>query len=295
MHNIWNPWHGCIKKSEGCRNCYMYFLDKQRDKDGSHIFKVDGNFYYPLSKDKNGYYKVKSGEMLSVCMTSDFFLKEADSWREEAWNIIKQRPDVVFFLLTKRPERVKACLPKDWNDGWENVFFNVTTENQEMVEERIPILLDLPFKHKGIMVAPFIGEVSIEKYLKYNQIEQVLCGGENYDGARVLNFDWVLKLANECKKYNITFCFTETGNNFLMNKKLYRFKNKYEQSKFAFKTNLNFVGKKIEFKLHKEGDLFMESFGTEVYKKYFRDRCKLCSFRFLCNGCSNCGKCEKDV
>ena len=27
---IWNPWHGCKKYSEGCENCYMYFLDKQR-------------------------------------------------------------------------------------------------------------------------------------------------------------------------------------------------------------------------------------------------------------------------
>lgn len=26
MHDIWNPWHGCIKKSEGCHHCYMYFL-----------------------------------------------------------------------------------------------------------------------------------------------------------------------------------------------------------------------------------------------------------------------------
>ncbi len=24
---IWNPWHGCHKVSEGCRHCYMYFLD----------------------------------------------------------------------------------------------------------------------------------------------------------------------------------------------------------------------------------------------------------------------------
>ena len=34
MHDIWNPWHGRIKKSEGCRNCYMYFLDRQRGGDG---------------------------------------------------------------------------------------------------------------------------------------------------------------------------------------------------------------------------------------------------------------------
>lgn len=28
MHDIWNPWHGCVKVSEGCAHCYMYYLDK---------------------------------------------------------------------------------------------------------------------------------------------------------------------------------------------------------------------------------------------------------------------------
>lgn len=117
-------------------------------------------------------------------------MAEADGWRPEAWRIIKQRPDVVFFLLTKRPERVRSCLPPDWNDGWENVFFNVTCENQEMADERIPLLLELPFKHKGIMAAPFIGEVSIAGHLASGQIEQVIAGGENYDGSRPCLFDW---------------------------------------------------------------------------------------------------------
>ena len=62
MHDIWNPWHGCIKKSEGCRNCYMYFLDRQRGGDGGRIYKVRNNFDYPLQKDRDGRYKVKSGE-----------------------------------------------------------------------------------------------------------------------------------------------------------------------------------------------------------------------------------------
>ena len=22
LHDIWNPWHGCVKCSEGCQNCY---------------------------------------------------------------------------------------------------------------------------------------------------------------------------------------------------------------------------------------------------------------------------------
>ena len=54
MHDIWNPWHGCIKKSEGCRNCYMYFLDRQRGGDGGRIYKVRNNFDYPLQKDRDG-------------------------------------------------------------------------------------------------------------------------------------------------------------------------------------------------------------------------------------------------
>lgn len=113
MHDIWNPWHGCVKCSEGCQNSYMDYNDARRGKNGADIYRTKAGFRYPLSRDRNGQYKVKSGEMLRVCMNSDFFLEEADPWRDEAWDIIHQRPDVKFFLLTKRPERVAACLPRD--------------------------------------------------------------------------------------------------------------------------------------------------------------------------------------
>ena len=182
MHDIWNPWHGCIKCSEGCQNCYMYFLDEQRGKSGSDIYRTKAGFRYPLARDRQGRYKVQSGEQLRVCMTSDFFLEQADAWRGEAWDIIRQRPDVVFFLLTKRPQRVADHLPPDWGEGWENVFFNVSCENQRRADERIPILLDLPFKHKGVMCAPFIGAVSLKDYLLAGQLEQVIVDGENYSG-----------------------------------------------------------------------------------------------------------------
>ena len=28
--NFWNSWHGCMKCSPGCLNCYMYALDDMR-------------------------------------------------------------------------------------------------------------------------------------------------------------------------------------------------------------------------------------------------------------------------
>ena len=205
MHDIWNPWHGCRKVSEGCQNCYMYYLDSLRDKDGSVIYRTQAGFRYPLSKERNGRYKVRSGEMIRVYMPSDFFLEEADAWRPEAWEIMRSRPDVKFFLLTKRPQRVAEQLPADWGDGWGNIMLNVTTENQRRADERIPILLSLPFKHKGIMCAPFVGPVSIRKYLASGQIEQVLCDGENYDGARPCHYEWVKSLRDECVSADVTF------------------------------------------------------------------------------------------
>lgn len=291
MHDIWNPWHGCIKKSEGCRNCYMYFLDRQRNQDGSLIYKVKNNFDYPLHKDKSGAYKIKSGEQLRVCMTSDFFLAEADKWRGEAWKIMQQRPDVVFFLLTKRPERVRDCLPPDWGEGWENIFFNVTCENQQMADERIPFLLELPFKHKGIMAAPFIGKINIAPYLATGQIEQVIAGGENYDGARPLQYDWVKILFDECRMADVTFCFMETGTNFIKDGKTYHIADKRKQSEQAYRSGLQYQGKKIDFKLGSEGQ--MSLFAKDVYRPFFRKRCNVCGGRLICNGCSNCGLCEK--
>ena len=143
MHDIWNPWHGCIKFSEGCQNCYMYFLDKMRGESGARIYKVKNNFYYPLSKNRQGEYKIKSGEMLRVCMTSDFFLEQADIWREEAWHIMRARSDVIFLLITKRIHRVKDCLTSNWGNGWDNIFLTVTCENQKRADERIQALKNI--------------------------------------------------------------------------------------------------------------------------------------------------------
>lgn len=291
MHDIWNPWHGCIKCSEGCNHCYMYYLDRLREQDGSNIYCTKSGFRYPLSKNRLGQYKVQSGELIRVCMTSDFFLEEADEWREAAWDIIRQRRDVKFFLLTKRPERVLSCLPCDWQDGWENVFFHVTCENQKRADERIPILLKLPFKHKGIMVAPFIGEVKIEQYLESGQIEQVLCGGENYDGARPCNFDWVQLLHQSCVKYQVNFSFIETGTCFIKDGMSYHLPNKKLQSTMAHKAQLNVRFKEIPFKLVDVFDNLIPE--SELYVPHFKKQCLTCGSQLICNGCSDCGKCKE--
>lgn len=292
MHDIWNPWHGCIKKSEGCQNCYMMVLDRLHQNQFPEMVFRTKAFSYPLSKKKDGTYKVKSGEMLRVCMTSDFFLEEADKWRQEAWRIINIRKDVIFFLLTKRPERVWQCLPENWGNGYENVFFNITCENQMRLEERIPYLRDLPFRHKGIMTAPLLGPIRMEQYLREGFIEQVICGGENYGGTRPCDFDWVKDLSLQCQRTDTTFAFIETGTNFIKDGKTYRLYDKRVQSQMAYKSETAFRGRNIEFDLR---DCFDNPIPKhKLYSpQYTGIYCKECGSRGICNGCANCGKCPQ--
>ena len=288
MHDIWNPWHGCRKISEGCQNCYMYYLDRQRGMDGAKIFRVKNHFDYPIHRNRDGSYKIKSGELIRVCMTSDFFLEEADEWRDEAWSFIRQRSDVKFYLLTKRPERVMRCLPKDW-DMWENVLFNVTCENQRRADERVPILLQLPFRHRGVMCAPLISEIRIDEYLATGQIEQVSAGGENYDGARPCDYEWIKSLRKQCERYRVTFCFFETGTNFIKDGKMYHMPDKNQQRIQAYRSQASYIGKPIKFILRDPlGCVIPEN----IYRPVYRSSCNECPSKIMCNGCSNCGRCR---
>ncbi len=290
MHSNWNPWHGCEKCSEGCQNCYVYYIDRMRGGDGADVYKTKTGFKYPLSRDRSGNYKIQSGEMISVCMTSDFFLEEADEWRGEAWDMMRKRSDVVFLLLTKRPQRIRECLPEDWGDGWDNIFLNVTCENQSRADERIPILLDLPFKHKGLHLAPLLGPIDLGKYLDSGQIEQVALGGENYGGSRPCDYDWVKSIQKECVSRDITFCYMETGTNFIKDGKQYRIRSKQTQQSQALHSGMTYQGKPMTFVLKDEDGNPIPK--EKLYVRRFAAKCDECAFKILCNGCSNCGYCE---
>ncbi len=56
---------------------------------------------------------------------------------------------MIFFLLTKM-SALRLI------ESFENVFFNVMCKNQKLSDGRIPIILDLPLKHKGIITTPLL-------------------------------------------------------------------------------------------------------------------------------------------
>lgn len=233
--HMWNPWHGCHKTSPGCQNCYVYHQDKEFNKDSSIVQKSISNFNMPIRRNRQRQFSIESGNLIHTCFTSDFFLEEADKWRPEAWEIIQKRPDLNFIIPTKRIHRFLECIPPFWGKGLDNVAIAVSCENQIYADKRLPFFLELPIKHKLVFVAPILEEVHLEKYLATGKIEKVAVGGESYDNARPCNFDWVLSLYGQCKKYNTAFEFYQTGSNFVKNGKTFKISHfkEYAQAKKA--------------------------------------------------------------
>jgi len=296
MHDIWNPWHGCHKISPGCQNCYMYALDQMRDLDISKsntVYRTNG-FNDPLKKDRKKNYKIKPGERIRVNMTSDTFVEEADAWRDEMWNIIKTRSDVVFWLLTKRPERIMANLPKDWNSGYENVSLNVTCENQDMFDKRWPIFEQIPAKHKGMCLAPLISDIDITPALMSGQIEEVSTGGENYNNPRPCHYEWVSHISDQCYEYKTNFHWYETGTILVKNGIKHRIPNKHMQAVLAGLARLNQIWYPINFNL-------VDASGNPISKNDYAEKlfnttsCLNCGNQNMCNGCSQCGKCGNNL
>lgn len=219
---MWNPWRGCRRCSEGCRYCYIHKGDAKRSVDTSDIIRTD-DFYKPVQKLKNGNYKMKSG-MVYLCFSSDFLIEDADEWRTECWDMIRERKDCTFLFLTKRIERFSECIPDDWGDGYDNVVVCCTVENQSNADRKLSVFSGLPIKHKCITAQPLIDGIDIEKYL--DDIELVVVGGESDKNARPLYYDWVLDIREQCIRKNVSFEFRQCGTNFVKDGKLYRLQTK---------------------------------------------------------------------
>lgn len=233
---MWNPWRGCHKYSTGCKFCYIHKGDSKRDIDTNNVVKTD-KFNAPIEKNKKGEYKIKSGQTVYLCFSTDFLIEDADQWRNDCWSMIRERSDLHFIFLTKRIERFMQSIPSDWNDGYDNVTVGCTIENQDRADFRLSIFSKLPIKHKNIICQPLIERVNIEKYL--DEIELVVVGGESDYNARPLDYDWVLSMREQCIDNNVRFEFRQCGTHFIKDNKSYTL-NVRELCSQAKKANINY-------------------------------------------------------
>src|SRR3990167_4811557 len=113
--STWNPWIGCHKVSPGCAHCYAETLVENRmGRKFSEIRRASpATFNAPLKWHRPmNTFSPSSPQYVFTCSISDFFIEEADAWRDEAWEIIRRTPHLTYQILTKRPERIAGDLPE---------------------------------------------------------------------------------------------------------------------------------------------------------------------------------------
>lgn len=211
----WNPWRGCDKVSPGCAHCYMFTDQRRYGRDPEEVVRCStATFQAPLRSKK--WLELAPNSLVFTCSWSDWFHKKADAWRDEAWAIIRQRPDLIFQVLTKRPERIAEHLPADWGSGYENVWLGVTIENRRFVD-RADILRQTPAAVRFISAEPLLGplvpshfnpegelgewiwpdgktDVEVGAGLDLTGIDWLIVGGESGPNARRMSPIWALNL-----------------------------------------------------------------------------------------------------
>ncbi len=269
---IWNPWHGCHKISPGCANCYVYRRDESIGKDASVVAKT-GDYTLPVKKNRQGEYKLRPEDgTVFTCMTSDFFLEEADAWRRDCWDMIRERQDLAFYIITKRIDRFLQCIPPDWGDGWAHVTICSTCENQDRTDHRLPILLALPIRHREVISEPILGEIHMEDYLATGLIEHVTCGGESGPNARPCDFRWIQEIRRECIRSGVPFTFKQTGAVFIRDGKTYRLDRK-DQIPQARKSGYSYIpgagsADAIQYRLPERSSLFERLRGSAFRSRF---------------------------
>ena len=79
--------------------------------------------------------------------------------------MIRERSDCTFLMITKRIDRVAACLPADWGEGWPHVVLCCTCETQERADYRLPIYLSLPLCRREVICEPLLERLDLSRYL----------------------------------------------------------------------------------------------------------------------------------
>lgn len=212
----WNPWRGCTKVSEGCKNCYAKTLSKRNPKvlgmwgpQGTRVIASETMWKEPLKWNEEA--KTSGVRRRVFCASladvfEDSTTMPAEDWlsveraRARLFQIIKDTPCLDWLLVTKRPHRVNEYVPPSWHEhGFpSNVWIGTSVENQAAADKRVPELLKIPAAVRFLSCEPLLGPVDLDKaveiapgigcfplLLQPTETETRLCGAQG-------RIDWVI-------------------------------------------------------------------------------------------------------
>ena len=218
----WNPWRGCTRVSPGCAHCYA---EKMMSRTGFNFDEVTRTKTWadPIRWQRKAEQAGRT-ELVFTCSWSDWFHEAADQWRPEAWEVVRKCPNLIFQILTKRPENIRSRLPADWGHGYPNVWLGVSAENQSMADKRIPLLLQAPAAVRFISLEPLLGPVELDSWpfrcwlhtvsdgsAERPGLDWVILGGESGPGFRPMPHAWAREIREQCRVAGVAFFFKQSA------------------------------------------------------------------------------------
>ncbi len=207
-----NPWWGCTKVSDGCKNCYAETLAKRYGFDVWGLntprrLMSDNHWQQPIKWDAEGQRLGIRYRVFCASMADVFEENAPESESERLWKLIRNTPNLDWQLLTKRPHRIADNLPGDWGNGYSNVWLGTSVEDERVVE-RIGHLVSVPAVIHFLSLEPLIGPLP---NLPLSDIDWVIVGGESGAGARPMDEAWVLDIRRQCRSSRVSFFFKQWG------------------------------------------------------------------------------------
>lgn len=203
--------------SPGCANCYVATWNRRW---GNNKLPEYTTFYpeklrrlrskrFPEFSPKRG---APHKPMVFVCDFGDLFHAAVpDSFIVEAFNMMLSRDDVVWQILTKRPEKMHKIF--SGIEVPEHIWLGVTAEDKKRADERIPILLDIPAAMRWVSVEPMLERIDIYRYLGVDPdremsemgISWVVCGAESGPNRRPFDDYWAKDLYEQCAEADVPY------------------------------------------------------------------------------------------
>ena len=204
---------GCTPISTGCKNCWSAGMT-HRFRDNLGL--TDGpKFNGKIICNEKGIERIrKIPEGKTVSIWNDLFHKDVPfKFIYHAINVMAEKPDCQFFVLTKRAARLKG-----WVSEAKNIHFGVTCENQEQADLRIPWLLSAEVESRFLSIEPMLGPVSLSvSWLsvligdgpeRMDGINYVIVGCETGPNARPCKIEWIRNVVQQCKDAGVK-CFVK--------------------------------------------------------------------------------------
>jgi protein gp37 len=219
-----NPWQGCTKIAAGCRFCYAEGLARNGTwgPDG-----VRANQLKRFSSKMHRLQNAEPGAKIFVGSMCDLFEQRADlaEWRDEAFKVMDECPDLKLLLLTKRPAAMRDYLMDRYGgDIPPHYWTGASAAVQKEVDANAQILAEIPSRVRWLSLEPLIREVTLHPHGEC--MDWIVVGGESVahllksrdmtkvealKQCRPMNPEWALKLRDECEELGIPFFYKQLG------------------------------------------------------------------------------------